>query len=81
MMRIVLWIIACSLKAHTHTPTFAGSLLESANSSPESADSTTDFMTVGRLPVLNMFNIQSADFGRLTIAIGQLQIGLVDMGL
>ena len=50
-----------SVKARTQTPTFAGSALESAlesaDSSPESADSTNDFMRVGRLPVLNMFNI------------------------
>ena len=41
--------------------------LESANSSPESADFTTDFMAVSRLP-MNMFNnsalIQSADYCR-----------------
>ena len=54
-------------------PTFAGSMLElaleSTNSSPESADSITDFMRVGRLPISNMFNsnrpIQSTRVGRL----------------
>ena len=39
---------------------------------PESASSTTDFVIVGRLPVLNMFNIstpiQSANSSRPTIA-------------
>ena len=39
------------------TPIQQKSALELANSSPESADSTTDFVIVGRLPVLNMFNI------------------------
>ena len=51
------------VKARTHKPTFAvsvlESVLESAESSPESVDSTTDFVIVGRLPVLNMFNIST----------------------
>ena len=37
----------------------AESVVESADSIPESADSTTDFVIVGRLPVLNMFNIST----------------------
>ena len=53
------------LKARTHTSTFAGSalelVLESSDSSPESADSTTDFMRVCRLPILNMFDILHTD--------------------
>ena len=77
------------LKAHTHRPIFRGiiaeSAVESADSIPESADSTTDFTIVGRLSISNMFNIstptQSADFSRPTIAVGGLQIGLVGMGL
>ena len=67
----------------TYIPTFAGSALQSAletaDFNPESADSTTDFMTVCRLPVLNMFNIstliQSANSSRLTISVGRLQNG------
>ena len=78
-----------SLKAHTHRPIFRGIIaelaVESADSIPESADSTTDFTIVGRLSVSNMFNIstptQSAFFSRPTIAVGGLQIGLVGMGL
>ena len=34
------------LKARTHKPTFAESVLESADYSPELADSTTEFMPV-----------------------------------
>ena len=44
------------LKARTHTPILARfgqeSAVESAGSIPESDDSTTDFVIVGRLPVL-----------------------------
>ena len=47
------------------------SVLQSVNSGPESVDSITDFLTVGRLPALNMFNvftsIQTADSLRPTI--------------
>ena len=43
--------------AHTHAPNFAGSALESVDSSLKSADSTTSFMIVGRLPILNIFDI------------------------
>ena len=65
-----------SIKARTHRPIFTGSAAESlvestdswiepADSNPESAGSTGDFVLVGRLPVLNMFDIstpiQSAD--------------------
>ena len=71
-------------KARIHTGlTFSESVLESADSSPKSADSTIDFVIVGRLP--DIFNIstpiQSADSSQLTIAVGGLQIGLVGMGL
>ena len=77
------------LKARTHRTTFRGfvaeSVVESADSSSESADSTTDFMPVGRLPVLNMVNIctliQSADENLPTFAVGRLQNVLVGMGL
>ena len=62
-----------TIKARTHTSTFAGTTLESTHSSPESTDSTTDFMIVGRLPILNMFDIympiQMADENRLSIAV------------
>ena len=44
------------------------SALQSADSSPESADSTTDFVIVGQLPVLNMLNF-SRPIGRPTIAV------------
>ena len=48
-----------SLKVHTHTPILARSgqepAVESADSITESADSTTDSILIGRLPVLNMF--------------------------
>ena len=78
-----------ALKAHTHRLIFRGfvveSTVESADSIPESADSTTNFVIVGRLPVLNMFNIstpiKSADCSQPTIAVGRLQIGPVGMGL
>ena len=44
------------LLARSDLQTFAGSLLEFAlelaDSSPETADTTTDFMRVGRLPIL-----------------------------
>ena len=64
------------IKAHTHRPIFRGVaaelVVESADSIPESADSTTDSVIVSRLPVLNIFNIstpiQSADSRRPTIA-------------
>ena len=50
-------------KACTHTPTFGESGIESAvelaYSSLELADSTTDFVIVGRLPVSNMSNIST----------------------
>ena len=61
------------------------SALESTNYNTESVVSTTDFVRVGRLPVLNMFNIytpiQSANSSLPTIAVGQLQISIVGMGL
>ena len=69
----------------THWPIFRGFAAESVDSIPESADSTIDFVIVGRLPVLNMFNIstpiKSADSSRPTFAIDGLHIGLVGMGL
>ena len=65
------------LKAHTHRPILNGfaveSAVESADSIPESADSTTDFTVVGRLSLSNMFDMlllqpvgrqESADFCR-----------------
>ena len=49
------------------------SALESADSSPESAYSTIDFMIVGGLPLLNTFNIYmpiwSVDKNPLTIGL------------
>ena len=80
------WLI---VKARTHRPILRGfvaeSAVESADSIPESADSTTDFTIVGRFSISNIFNIstptQLADSCRQPIAIGGLQIGLVGMGL
>ena len=50
-----------TFKAHTHRPILRGiiaeSAVESADSIPESVDSTTDFTIVGRLSISNMFNI------------------------
>ena len=50
-----------NLKARTHRPILRGfeveSAVESADTIPESADSTTDFTIVGRLSISNMFNI------------------------
>ena len=69
-------------KACTHTSNFAGLALESVL---VSADSCTDFMIVDRLPISNVLDIytlmQSVDWDRQTIAVGQPQIGLVGMGL
>ena len=81
--------LSLRIKACTHRPIFTGStaelVVESAVSNPESADSTTYFVIVGRLPVSNLFNIstliQLADPSQPTIAIGGLQICLVGMGL
>ena len=78
-----------TFKARTFTPTFGESVVESAvetaDSSPELADSTADFVIVGRLPVSNIFNIftpiESANSSQPTIAVGGLQIGVVGMGL
>ena len=78
-----------TIKAHTHRLIFRGFAAESgvelAKSIPESADSTTDFVIIGQLPVLNMFTISTpiklADSSQPTIAIGRLQIGLMHMGL
>ena len=65
------------VKARTHRPIFRGfsaeSAVESADSIPESSDSTTDFPIVGRLSLSNMFDIllvhpvgqrESADYCR-----------------
>ena len=53
-----------SLKARTHRPIFRGlsadSAVESAASITGSADSTTDFVIVGRLPVFNIFPHRSS---------------------
>ena len=60
-----------SLKAHTYTLLFGGSVvksaIESVDSIAESADSTTNSVIV--------------DGSRPTIAVSQRQIGLVGMGL
>ena len=52
-----------TFKARTHRPILMGfvaeSGVESADSIPESADSTTDFTIVGRLSISNMFNIST----------------------
>ena len=80
------------VKPHTHRPILRGfiadSAVESADSIPESADSTTDFTNftiVGRLSISNMFVIlnplESADDSRLTIAVGRREIGPVGTGL
>ena len=77
-----------AIEARTHRLILRGfvadSAVESADSIPESADSTTDFTIVGRLSISNMFNIstptQSADSSRHNIAVGGLQISLVGMG-
>ena len=50
-----------TVKGHTHRPIFrglaAGSAVKSAGSRIELADSTADSVIVGRLSLLNMFNI------------------------
>ena len=54
-------------------------MIELVDSNPESAYSTTDFVKVGGLPVLNMLNIstsnQLADSSWPTLAIRGLQSG------
>ena len=75
--------------ARTRRPILRGfeaeSAVESSDSIPELADSTTDFTIVGRLSISNMFNIlkplESANGNRPTIAVGRRQMGLVGMGL
>ena len=78
------------VKARTQTQILAGSTLEFAleltDSSPESADSCTDFMIVSQQPILlNMFDIcmpiQLAGRKWLTIAVNQHRPGSVSMGL
>ena len=60
--QILPWSILL-IKACTQRPIFTGStaelVVESGDSNPESADSNTGFVIVGRLPVLNMFNIST----------------------
>ena len=60
----------------------AESEVESANSIPESTDYTTDSVTVGRLPLSNMFNmlnpLESAD---RTAIVGRQEISPVGTGL
>ena len=71
-----IFLAVWTLQAHTCTQTFAGLALESAlelaDSSPDLANSTNNFVIVGRLPISNMFNIstpiQSADSSQPTIA-------------
>ena len=77
------------LKAHTHRPILRGfeaeSMVESADSIPESAVSTTNFNIVGRLSISNMFNIlkalESSDRNWPTIAVGRQQMDLVGTDL
>ena len=73
--KVSIWL--CTFKARTHRPIFRGfaaeSAVEPADSIPESANSITDFVVVGRLPVLNMFNIYTL--------IQSTLVGLVGMGL
>ena len=77
------------LEAHTHTPILARSWLElaveSADSTTESADSTIDSVIIGRLSLLNRFNIlnplESVDGGRPTIRVGRWKIALVGTDL
>ena len=83
-----IFLAVWTLQACTCTPTFAGLALESAlelaDSSPDLANSSNEFVIVGRLPISNMFNIstpiQSADSSQPTIAVSGLQIGKVGMG-
>ena len=78
-----------NIKPHTHTPIFRGfvaeSVVESVDSIPESADSTTDSVIVCRPPVSNMFDIlnplESADPNRPTIAVSRWEIDPVGTGL
>ena len=77
-----------TLKARTHTAILARlgpeSVVKLADSSTESADSATDSVIVGRLPLSNMFNLnalESADGNRPTIAVGRWKMGLVGTGL
>ena len=66
------------IKTHTHMLILAGSELElaveSADSTTESAGCSTDSVIVGRLFVLNMFNIlnplELADGSWLTLGVG-----------
>ena len=82
-------IISYNVKARTHRPILrglaAGSAVESADSIPESADSTTDSVIVSRLPLSNMLNIlkplELADGNRPTFAVGRREIGPVGTGL
>ena len=73
--KISMWEQA--FKARTHRPIFRGF---SAESVVELADSPTDSVEVGRLFILNMFNIlkppESANGNRLTIAVARRRIGL-----
>ena len=79
-----------SLYARTHRPIFRGFAaelaVESADSKIESADSTTDSVIVGRLSILNTFNVlnplESADSNEVCQLLESAeQIGLVGMGL
>ena len=67
--RKYIYLKCLTLKARTHRPIFRGfaaeSVVESADSWIESADSTTDFTKVGQLSLSNMFDIrESADYCR-----------------
>ena len=74
-----------TIKARTHRPIFTDSVVKSAYSSTESADSAIDSVIVSRLPISNMFNIlnalESASGNRPTIAVGRRKMGLVDTGI
>ena len=73
------------LEGRTHRPIFRGfaaeSAVELADSIPELADSTTDFVIVHRLSIFNMFDIQnpleSADYWSQLTAIWHSGYGYV----
>ena len=76
-------------KARTRKPNFTGFskelAVDLANSTAESADSTTHSVIVGQLDLSNMFNIlnplELADGNRPTIAVGRQKIGQVGTDL
>ena len=88
-VELIFFIHAINLKTHTHTPICRGLVLESAIKSADSnaklADSSTNFVIVGRPPILNIFNIllsiQLANANWPPIADGRWQISLLGMDL